>query len=123
MSKGIWLNRSLIVSPIRMALCKNEKQFTQELKRLKIKESEFPDFVSCGADATTHFFRKGAEECCIVCLRTAKKITRVQVYSLLVHEAVHIWQAVKECIGEADPSKEFEAYSIQAISQELMGAY
>jgi hypothetical protein len=46
-----------------------------------------------------------------------------QVYALLVHEAVHIWQDVKHRIGEDNPSSEFEAYAIQNISQELMLAY
>lgn len=123
MSKSVWLSRTLITSPICVAFCKNRQQFTQELKRLKIKEGEFPEFVSPGADATTHFFAKGNKECCIVCIMVPKKIPKIQVYALLVHEAVHIWQAVKERIGEKSPSKEFEAYSIQAIAQELMEAY
>ena len=43
--------------------------------------------------------------------------------ALLVHEAVHVWQAFCEDIGEKSPSDEFEAYSIQSISYELMTAY
>lgn len=46
-----------------------------------------------------------------------------QYYSLLVHEAVHIFQRVCNYIGEDKPSDEFEAYCIQAISQELMYAW
>jgi hypothetical protein len=42
---------------------------------------------------------------------------------MLVHEAVHVWQFHCENIGEREPSIEFEAYSIQAVSQFLMEAY
>jgi hypothetical protein len=53
----------------------------------------------------------------------AEGITGLQVAALLVHEAVHVWQLFRESIGEHGPSKEFEAYSIQAISQRLMERY
>lgn len=43
----------------------------------------------------------------------------LQVYGLLLHEAVHVWQIVKRRMGEREPSVEFEAYSIQAIAQDL----
>lgn len=42
---------------------------------------------------------------------------------MLTHEAVHIWQEIKLQLGEKEPSYEFEAYSIQNISQNLMEAY
>lgn len=44
---------------------------------------------------------------------------QIQVYGLLLHEAVHVWQIVKRRMGESEPSVEFEAYSIQAIAQDL----
>lgn len=52
-----------------------------------------------------------------------KKRAIEQVYGLLVHEAVHVWQRIMEYIGESKPSDEFMAYGIQAIAQELMFAY
>jgi len=42
---------------------------------------------------------------------------------LLIHEAVHVWQNVRDLISEDRPSREFEAYSIQSIAQKLIDAY
>lgn len=47
----------------------------------------------------------------------------IDVAALLVHEAMHVWQAFCEHVGEKSPSDEFEAYSIQSIFHELMTAY
>jgi hypothetical protein len=120
-----WLDRSLVVSPYYFCLCTTLKQFHKELKRLKVPEKNWPDFLaSACADATVHYFEKGSGElCAIVCIHRNKKHSIPQVYAMLVHEAVHIWQTIKATIGERDPSREFEAYSIQAISQRLMEAY
>lgn len=45
------------------------------------------------------------------------------VADLLIHEATHIWQDIREGIGEEKPSSEFEAYAMQNISAELFAAY
>lgn len=45
------------------------------------------------------------------------------VVSTLVHESVHVWQEFKSIIGEDNPSREFEAYSIEGIFTELMRQY
>lgn len=47
----------------------------------------------------------------------------IEIYGLLLHEAVHVWQKVKNLMGEKEPSSEFEAYSIQAIAQDLFIMY
>ncbi len=119
-----WLNRELVTSPIYYALCINEKDFNYELKRLGISKSKRPDFLSNDhCNATTHFLHNNGKLCAIVCLGDTSNADKLQVYSLLVHEAVHLWQRIRENLGEWEPSKEFEAYSIQRISQELMYSY
>ncbi len=47
----------------------------------------------------------------------------IEVYGLLLHKAVHVWQKIKKLMGEREPSVEFEAYSIQAIAQDLFKMY
>ena len=116
-----WLNRTLVHSPVFLALCTNEKEFHKELKRLGVPKEPF---IHGTGDATTSkYVSKEGNRCVIITIRRHKNKKRSQIDALLVHEAVHVWQWIKELIGEHDPSKEFEAYSIQSISQDLIEAY
>lgn len=120
-----WLDRALITSPYSFGLCRSEKDFQRALKRLGVPKDQWPSFMKTeSADATVHYFEcDGGGHCAIVCLRSTKGRTKIEAYGLLTHEAVHIWQAIRDDIGEDRPSSEFEAYSIQAIAQHLMEAY
>lgn len=120
-----WLDRALVVSPYYYGLCLSEKDFHKELKKLKVPRETWPQFLgSQSANATAHFFEKGdGAKCCIVTMPLSKKHSLAQIYALLTHEAVHIWQAIREDLGEKSPSSEFEAYAIQALSQELILSY
>ncbi|MDC5183282.1 hypothetical protein OHW37_11630 [Acinetobacter baumannii] len=74
-------------------------------------------FLDMGADAQVSTFSDGAYA--IVQIGDTSDKDQIQVYGLLLHEAVHVWQFVKRRMGEREPSVEFEAYSIQAIAQDL----
>ncbi|HCW3870736.1 TPA: hypothetical protein OXK34_003114, partial [Acinetobacter baumannii] len=74
-----------------------------------------------GAAAQVDFYSEGAYA--VVQLGDTSERNQIEVYGLLLHEAVHIWQIVKRRMGEREPSVEFEAYSIQAIAQELFEMY
>lgn len=78
-------------------------------------------FLDMGADAQVSTFSDGAYA--IVQIGDTADKDQIQVYGLLLHEAVHIWQIVKRRMGESEPSVEFEAYSIQAIAQDLFEMY
>lgn len=47
----------------------------------------------------------------------------IDIAGALVHEAVHIWQRTMQVAGEDSPSKEFMAYGIEFISENLMREY
>jgi len=127
MKKGVsWVDRNLIQSPYCIGICTSNEKFRKELKRLKIDNSECPDWIfKDDKDATVWTFKesKGREKCFIVCIRKRKSTTFIEACGLLIHESVHIWQTIKENIGEDNPSSEFEAYSIQNIAQSLIEAY
>jgi len=36
---------------------------------------------------------------------------------------VHVWQRIRQRMGEREPSIEFEAYSIQRIAQDLFSMF
>lgn len=121
-----WLDRSLLTSLYCYALCLSEDAFHAELRRLEIPERRWPKFLkTTHANATTNFFENldSAENCAIVTMHPSKDRELEQVYALLVHEAVHIWQATKDVIGESNPGIETEAYAIQRIAQSLMYSY
>lgn len=61
--------------------------------------------------------------CCIVAIDVRSDNTLLEVYGLLVHEAVHISQSHFEDIGELRPAREQQAYAVQMIAQELMFEY
>jgi hypothetical protein len=119
-----WLGRDLIVGPY-LTLALSEKDFQQVLRHCKVPRDDWSPWVSTPqADATMHRLTNAdGGMVCVVCLRNASSKEGVQIASLLVHEAVHIWQAWRDFVGEHSPSAEFEAYGIQAISQRLMTAY
>jgi hypothetical protein len=125
--KGLdWLDRNLLVSPYHYALCLSEEAYEKELDRLKVPKKTRGSWMKTPhADATLHFFEQNDDVglCAIVCLRKKKGVEREQVYAMLVHEAVHLWQAIKEYIGELTPGIEAEAYSVQRVAQSLMYSY
>jgi len=74
-----------------------------------------------GAAAQVDFYSNGTYA--VVQLGDTSERNPIEVYGLLLHEAVHVWQKVRKLMGEKEPSSEFEAYSIQAIAQDLFEMY
>jgi hypothetical protein len=118
-----WVTTSLLYSTY-IGVCFNENDFYKELRRLKIKPSNWSNWLSDGALATTHFFDspKG-NNIAIVCIPIYPDKDGVEVAALLVHEGVHVLQDYFEYIGETEPGKETQAYAMQAISEQLLRAY
>lgn len=109
--------------PLYYSLCTSADILKKEIKRLAVEDINFFIGVNAGADATTNFLRNvNNETVAIVCLYD-HSYSIEQVFGLLAHEAVHIWQEIRSHLGEQSPSKEFEAYSVQKICQELFSEY
>ena len=118
-----WLDRSLIIGPY-LCLCTTEKDYHAVLDYLKVPAHQRRPWVGKRADATTHLLENQDHGLvAVVCLGDVSRRSPVDVAALLVHEAVHVWQAFCEDIGEKSPSDEFEAYSIQRISYQLLSAF
>lgn len=118
-----WLDRCLLPGPY-LALCTTPKEYQQVCKHLKVAKADRPEFLyRDNADAAAHFFSRHKRTTAVVCISARKEHSIPQVYALLVHEAVHIWQDTKEQYGEKRPGDEVEAYAVQALAQRLMEAY
>ncbi|HEY4712759.1 MAG TPA: hypothetical protein VIH30_00730 [Aquirhabdus sp.] len=116
------LFNDLIVSPIQYGLCLSEKSFKKTMNEIGLSKIDRPDFMASNtANATAHIFYE--HNIVVVCVKKNKDTTLIQMAGLIIHESVHIWQWIKEHIGEVNPSKEFEAYSIQRIAQTLLSEY
>ena len=121
MNKTAWLSRTLIVCAYHYCLSLSEKQMYAACKKSGLPVSEWPHVWAKKNGATCHFYDE--EKLCFVGIRDTADHTLEQIYSLLAHEAVHIWQKHKEAMGEFEPGREIEAYSIQAITHELMTSF
>lgn len=108
-----------------MALVLSEKDYHKAMKKFGVPMHSRSAWIQTEqSDATTHILQHPKHGLgCVVALRTREGLDGIQIASLLVHEAVHILQEWCSYHGESKPSSEFEAYSIQAISQELMNSY
>lgn len=82
--------------------------------------NDVDEFMSKGCEAQVSFYND--DSLAIVQIKESDR-SLIETYGLLLHEAVHIWQRIKRLMGEYEPSKEFEAYSIQAIAQDLFAMY
>lgn len=124
-TKPQWCSRRMIQNPFFMGVCLSEVAFHKALRGMKVPRSVWPEWIKTHqAHATAHIFEglRGGNAA-IVCLRGWEGRDPIEVAGLLVHEGVHIWQHIREFIGEHHPSAEFEAYSLQAIAQDLMQAF
>lgn len=114
------------VTDLNYTLVLDRKAYLKEMR--KIGKESFPEFgPSSEANATTHFISSKLGQFAFVFLNLEKfkkdNYAEVAVASIIVHEAVHIWQYTCEMIGEDKPGVEQEAYAIQYISQELFLQY
>ncbi len=96
----------------------NEQQYLRDTRLLGYK---YPSrFVREGAAATTHSF-DNKKTYSFVCIDPYRDNTICEMYAMLVHEAVHIYQEMMRSMSEDKPGEEIQAYYIQRISLDLMG--
>lgn len=102
--------------PMYFGFTTSEKAFQREMRRLKVASP--PKWVSDGAGATTHMLdNERRNSLCIVCIDLRGSHSKAATCGLLAHEAVHVYQQLLQETGEKQPGIEFEAYTIQYITQ------
>jgi hypothetical protein len=100
----------------------SKEDYDKEMKKLNVVYPP-PMFTNPNADACVIKMERGVRKIGVVCLRGEKEFTMAEVVGLLTHEAVHLFQWHCEIVGEHKPSPEFEAYSIQWLTQELFKSW
>lgn len=109
---------------INVVLCLNQQDFNTYLDMLGLLAHTEEPYLLPGAYATGHLYTDTPQgPVYLICFNTYASLTPIEAACILVHEAVHVWQAHCEFIGEDNPGVEVEAYAIQAISKQLMLSY
>lgn len=117
-----WLERRVAKPGPYLTLCLSEAELAHAGRGLTKQPLLFP---RSGALCSTLSHCKTGELCALVSISENAQQNRnaIEMAGLLIHEAVHVWQAYAEHMGESKPGDEQEAYAIQAISQELLAEY
>lgn len=114
--KMVWFDCFLNLK-LHYGFCPSERTWRELAKSSKRDLGTYPE----SAAMTTLFqSTKNKTRTCIV---TVADRPPLQTIGFLTHEAAHIWQDVRDMIGEHKPSSEFEAYAMQNIVEDLVGAY
>lgn len=120
-----WLSPILIRNAYYVGLCLSEADYRAAFVQLKVLPENQDAFGVTKSAMVHHFEAPDGKLICLVTMdgEKAKLKTGCQIAALLCHEAVHVFQLFCTHINEDSPSREFEAYSIQSIAQELMQSY
>lgn len=114
-----WLDRDTVRAPF-MTLCTSQKEFEDIARHCRLEN--VGQWINTDTHkAVVHTWESSDALTCVVCVSPdAFKADPIDAACTLVHEAVHIFQRLCDSIGEAHPSREFEAYSIERIAEQLM---
>lgn len=118
-----WLDREMVSAP-HLLLATDEKSFQRAMRDLKVAREKWPQWLADDANGSVQTYAnpKGGLAC-IVSLRPQREKSGIYIAGVIIHESVHVFQEWCIHFEERNPSREFEAYSIEAISKVLMKAY
>lgn len=88
-----------------------------------LKVDNVSPWVNENANATMHSLVSDKGLTVIICLKDRDNLNDVEIFGILIHEAVHAWQEWCKYYGEDDPGCEQEAYAIQSLSQTLIAEF
>lgn len=119
--KPRWLPRYVSAPGPFLCLCLSRDEWVGVMRHLKVVG--LPERWCLPGGGSTQVMEGPGGLVAVVCVDLKDGVCGVEIAALLVHEAVHVWQAYCEHIGEKNPGSEQEAYGIQIISQHLMAEY
>lgn len=117
--KTLWLDWKTY--PVKIGFSPDKKSFEKIMKEIGSENSSYPKQI-----ASTTTFTNENNNCYI--LVTLNELldeeNPIEVMLSIIHESVHVWQRVKENIGQSGIcGDEIDAYSIEFISKFLIVSY
>ncbi len=97
---------------LELCLVHSKKKAQEALRKLGMNDELIP------GEATT-FYKEGDNTFIVYIDKASLHHDATEDIGLLAHEATHVAQGYFRAIGEEEPSDEFQAYMIQAVTQEL----
>lgn len=116
-----WLEMGAI--PINVGFTTSQRAFAKECRSFGVDNSH--EFLSGTGEASTHTFSDHDDNrnFQIVVTIHKKKRTILDLVWLLAHEATHVWQGIRERLGEKTPGHEMEAYTVAWLTKCFVEEY
>ncbi len=108
--------------PIGISLVLSQKAYATEIKRLGVTNAvNYPGIYGGAVVLLTEIEEAGKprHDQVVICLDLAerkKTHSKMEISSILVHEATHAWQYTKAAAEETNPGDETEAYFMQHLT-------
>ena len=119
MSKPVWLHHGPF--PTESAFAPSKKAWVKLMRELKAEDEPYPTKDAC----VTTFFEtpRGCVRVLTVGDHLTGKRNRLRLTALIAHEVQHIWQSIKDDVGEEAPGSECEAYMVQWLLTQVLEAF
>lgn len=111
---------NMAMYPVSLGFTSNEAKFYKELKRIGVTQDV--EFLEEDSISTAHFLTSKFSHNIIVVIDRDEGFEELAT-EFLVHEAVHVWQYIKEVIEEDKAGNEIDAYNTQYITRFLLDEY
>ena len=116
--KTTWLTNGWY--PARVGFVPSPEAWVKTMKKLKCDM----DYPHKAGEAGAHCaWLRDENDNCVILVTTGKIKDPLHAILGLAHESVHVWQFIKEHIGEDKAGHEQEAYAIENILVQLLAAY
>jgi hypothetical protein len=109
--------------PVFIGFCPNEKAWKREMKRMGRNPADCHYPQSDGHVMIFH--RPDEPSVCLITVKDGAENERClsSIVGIIVHECTHVWQEIREFIGEEKPGMEAEAYALQTLTMNVLAAF
>lgn len=119
MSKPVWLHHGPF--PSESVFVPNKKAWKKLMRELDAVDEPYP---TTDAKVTTFYQTpRGRVAVLTVGDHLGEKQNKLRLTALIAHEVQHIWQGIKNDVGETVPGAECEAYMVQWLLTQVLEAF